>query len=278
MILFDGVFVSKKLMEGKRGVIMGIANDSSIAWGITKELHEQGAEFAFTFPNEAIKKRVSSLSETIQPNAQLVQCDVSQEGSVAKAFEEIGEKWDKIDFVLHSIAFSDRHQLTGRYVDTTRDNFANTMLVSCFSFTEVCLEASKLMKDGGSILALSYLGANRVVPHYNVMGVAKSALESSVRYLAADLGVKQIRVNAISAGAIRTAASSGIGDFYYIMNWNKNNAPLRRNVELDEIGKSGLYMLSDLSSAVTGETHYVDCGYNIIGMKAVDAPDINIEK
>lgn len=257
---------------------MGVANEASIAWAITKQLREQGAEIAFTYPNEAIEKRVKALAETLQPKSLLLECDVAKEGSIAKAFEAVGKEWGTIDFVLHSIAFSDRHQLTGRYINTTRENFLNTMNISCFSLTEVCKEASALMPQGGSILAMTYLGANRVIPHYNVMGVAKAALEASVRYLAADLGPQGIRVNAISAGAIRTAASSGIGDFHYIMNWNKNNAPLRRNVQAEEVGHAGLYMLSDLSSAVTGEVHYVDCGYNITGMKAVDAPDLVLEK
>lgn len=266
------------LMKGKRGVIMGVANDYSIAWGISKELIENGAQLAFTFPSEAIKKRIEALTQTFQPEALILQCDVSDEGTAAKAFSKIAEKWGGFDFVLHSIAFSDKQQLTGSYIDTTRENFSKTMLISCFSFTEICREASKFMINGGSILTLSYLGANRVIPHYNVMGIAKAALEASVKYIAADLGVKNIRVNAISAGALRTAASSGIGDFHYIMNWNKNNSPLRRNVDLQEVSKSGLYMLSDMSSAVTGEVHYVDCGYNIIGMKAIDAPDISLEK
>lgn len=265
-------------MKGKRGVVMGVANDASIAWAITKTLQSEGAQIAFTYPNDAICKRVSTLAESLQSDSLILKCDVSQEGEIARTFKEIQKKWGTIDFVLHSIAFSDRHQLTGRYINTSRENFLNTMNISCFSLTEICKEASILMPQGGSILALTYLGANRVIPHYNVMGVAKSALESSIRYLAADLGPQNIRVNSISAGAIRTAASSGIGDFHYIMNWNKNNAPLRRNVFAEEVGKSGLYMLSDLSSAVTGEVHYVDCGYNIIGMKAVDAPDIVLEK
>ncbi|MDR0632539.1 MAG: SDR family oxidoreductase [Holosporales bacterium] len=265
-------------MEGKRGVIMGVTNESSIGWGIAKELKNHGAEIAFTFPNDAIKKRIDALSDSIQSDTIVAPCDVSKDGAIASTFQEIGAQWGTFDFVLHSIAFSDKNQLTGGYINTTRDNFLNTMLVSCFSFTEICREASKYMKNGGAILTLSYVGANRVIPHYNVMGVAKSALEASVRYLAADLGPSNIRVNAISAGAIRTAASSGIGDFHYIMNWNKNNSPLRRNVEQKEIGKSGLYMLSDLSSAVTGEVHYVDCGYNVVGMKAVDAPDIDVPR
>lgn len=257
---------------------MGVANECSIAWSITKAVHQQGAQLAFTYPSEPIFKRVSSLAATIQSNCPVIECDVSKDGMIEDAFRQIHEQMGTIDFVVHSIAFSDRHQLTGQYSNTTRDNFLNTLNISCYSFTEVCREASKFMPNGGSILALSYLGANRVIPHYNVMGVAKAALETSVKYLAADLGPKKIRVNAISAGAIRTAASSGIGDFHYIMSWNKNNSPLRRNVNGDEVGQSGLYMLSDLSSAVTGEIHYVDCGYNIVGMKAVDVPDIVIEK
>lgn len=268
--------MSRCLMENKRGVIMGVANDASIAWAIAEAVHREGAKIAFTYPNEAILKRVTSLAESIQPDSPIVKCNVSEEGDIRQAFSQIKEQLGEIDFVLHAIAFSDRHQLTGRYVDTTRDNFLKTMEISCFSLTEICKEASGLMPHGGSILALTYLGANRVIPHYNVMGVAKAALESSVRYLAADLGPQNIRVNAISSGTIRTAASSGIGDFHYIMNWNKNNSPLRRNVSVEEVGKAGLYMLSDLSSAVTGDVHYVDCGYNIIGMKAVDAPDLEI--
>ncbi|MDR1907973.1 MAG: SDR family oxidoreductase [Holosporales bacterium] len=265
-------------MKNKRGVVMGVANDASIAWAITEALHKEGAEIAFTYPNDAIHKRITALAETLQPESLILKCDVSQQDDIPNAFRQIKEQWGSIDFVLHAIAFSDRHQLTGRYINTTRENFLNSMNVSCFSLTEICKEASAIMPNGGAILALTYLGANRVIPHYNVMGVAKAALESSVRYLAADLGPQNIRVNAISSGTIRTAASSGIGDFHYIMNWNKNNSPLRRNVSVEEVGKSGLYMLSDLSSAVTGDVHYVDCGYNIIGMKAVDAPDIVIEK
>lgn len=262
------------LMKGKRGVIMGVANDCSIAWAIAQAVREQGAELAFTYPSEPILKRITALAESTGQKSPIVPCDVSQEGAIEAAFSKIHSAFGDIDFVVHSIAFSDRHQLTGQYLNTTRENFLNTLNISCFSFTEVCREATKHMPNGGSILALSYLGANRVIPHYNVMGVAKAALETSVKYLAADLGPKAIRINALSAGALRTAASSGIGDFHYIMNWNKNNAPLRRNVMGSEVGSAGLYMLSDLSSAVTGEIHYVDCGYNIIGMKAVDAPDL----
>jgi enoyl-[acyl-carrier protein] reductase I len=263
-------------MKDKRGVIMGVANDASIAWAVAEVVHKEGARLAFTYPNEAIYKRVSSLRDSLQAECPIIKCDVSEPGDIQQAFSRIKEQWGEIDFVLHAIAFSDRHQLTGRYVDTTRDNFLKTLDISCYSLTEICKEVSAIMPNGGSILALTYLGANRVIPHYNVMGVAKAALESSVRYLAADLGPQNIRVNAISSGTIRTAASSGIGDFHYIMSWNKNNSPLRRNVLPAEVGKSALYMLSDLSSAVTGDVHYVDCGYNIIGMKAVDAPDLII--
>jgi enoyl-[acyl-carrier protein] reductase I len=265
-------------MKNKRGVIMGVANDASIAWSVAKALHREGAEVAFTYPNDAICKRVTSLAGELHSNSLILKCDVSLPDDVPQVFDQLKAQWGDIDFVLHAIAFSDRHQLTGRYVDTTRENFLNTMNISCFSLTEICKAASEIMPRGGAILALTYLGANRVIPHYNVMGVAKAAMESSIRYLAADLGPKNIRVNAISSGTIRTAASSGIGDFHYIMNWNKNNSPLRRNVTVEEVGESGLYMLSDLSSAVTGDIHYVDCGYNIIGMKAVDAPDLVIDK
>lgn len=267
-----------KLMEGKRGVIMGVTNESSIAWGITQELLQHGATLAFTYPSDPIKMRIERLTAQM-PDVPILPCDVSKEGAVAEAFSKLGDLWNgEIDFVLHSIAFSDRHQLTGPYLNTTRDNFLNTMLISCYSMTEICREGSKFMKNGGSFLAMTYFGAERVIPHYNVMGVAKSALESSVRYLAADLGPQNIRVNAISAGALRTAASSGIGDFYYIMNWYRDNSPLRRNVGLSEVGKAGLYLLSPMSSGVTGEVHHVDCGYNIVGMKAVDAPDLELEK
>lgn len=261
-------------MQGKKGLIMGVANDASIAWSIAKSVSDQGARLAFTYPNEAICRRVTALTENMPSCDFITPCDVAQEGDIARTFQKVAETWGSVDFVLHAIAFSDRHQLTGKYVDTTRDNFLTTMNISCYSLTEICREAAPLMTDGGSILALTYVGATRVIPHYNVMGVAKAALESSVRYLAADLGPQRIRVNAISAGAVRTAASSGIGDFHYIMNWYKNNSPLRRNVSVEEVGKAGLYFLSDLSSGVTGEVHFVDCGYNIVGMKAVDAPDL----
>ncbi|MDR2464529.1 MAG: SDR family oxidoreductase [Holosporales bacterium] len=270
--------MSEQLMKNKRGIVMGVANEASIAWAIAKMLHSEGAQMAFTYPNDAIRKRIESLASTINSDSPIIKCDVAQDGDIANAFAEVHKQFCAIDFVLHAIAFSDRSQLTGRYINTTRENFLNTMNISCFSLTDICKEACTIMPCGGSILTLTYLGSNRVIPHYNVMGVAKAALESSVRYLAADLGPQNIRVNAISAGTMRTAASSGIGDFHYIMHWNKNNSPLRRNISADEIGKSGLYMLSDLSSGVTGDIHYVDCGYNIIGMKAVEASDIVIER
>lgn len=265
-------------MQGKKGLVMGVANEASIAWSIAKAVSEQGARLAFTYPNEAICRRVTALAEKLPSCDFITPCDVAQEGSVKQAFQRVSAEWGNLDFVLHAIAFSDRNQLTGQYLDTTRENFLTTMNISCYSLTEICREAAPLMPHGGSILALTYLGASRVIPHYNVMGVAKAALESSVRYLAEDLGPRHIRVNAISAGAIRTAASSGIGDFHYIMNWYKNNSPLRRNVSVEEVGKSGLYFLSDLSSGVTGEVHFVDCGYHVVGMKAIDAPDLSLKE
>lgn len=275
--LRKGKVVLEGMMKGKRGVVMGVANEASIAWSIAKNVVGQGAKITLTYPNDAIYKRVTALSETLPECGPLLKCDVAQEGDIEAVFHELAKTWGGVDFVVHAIAFSDRKQLTGRYVDTTRENFLNTMNISCYSLTEICKAAAPLMPQGGSILALTYVGAIRVIPHYNVMGVAKAALESSVRYLATDLGPQKIRVNAISAGAIRTAASSGIGDFYYIMNWYKENSPLRRNVSVDEVGQSALYLLSDMSSGVTGEVHFVDCGYNIVGMKAVDAPDLTID-
>ncbi|MDN3712133.1 enoyl-ACP reductase FabI [Paracoccus cavernae] len=261
------------LMQGKRGLIMGLANDKSIAWGIAKALADAGAELAFSYHGEALKKRVDPLAAQIGSDF-VVECDVSNEASVAELFEKLGQRWESIDFVVHAIGFSDKDQLRGRYADTTRDNFMMTMDVSVYSFTTVSRHAAALMPNGGSLLTLTYYGAERVMPHYNVMGVAKAALEASVRYLAEDLGKDGIRVNAISAGPIKTLAASGIGDFRYIMKWNELNSPLRRNVSQEEVGKSALYLLSDLGSAVTGETHHVDAGYHVVGMKAVDAPDI----
>jgi enoyl-[acyl-carrier protein] reductase I len=262
------------LMAGKKGLIMGVANDRSIAWGIAKTAHAQGAELAFTFQGDALKKRVEPLAKSLRSDI-LIPCDVADLSSIDSLFEKLQKKWGKLDFVLHAIAYSDKDELKGRYVDTSPENFSQTMMISCYSFTAISQRAAPLMTDGGSLLTLTYLGGERVVPHYNVMGVAKAALESSVRYLAEDLGSDGIRVNALSAGPMKTLASSGIGDFRYILKWNEFNSPLRRNVTLDDVGGAGLYLLSDLSGGVTGETHHVDCGYHIVGMKAVDAPDIS---
>jgi enoyl-[acyl-carrier protein] reductase I len=264
---------AKPLMAGKRGLIMGVANDRSLAWGIAKAAREQGAELAFTFQGEALGKRVRPLAESIGSNL-LVECDVTDETSLDRTFETLARTWPRLDFVVHAIAFSDKEELKGKYVDTTRGNFARTMDISCFSFTDICRRAVPLMSEGGSLLTLTYAGAERVMPHYNVMGVAKAALEASVKYLAVDLGGLNIRVNAISAGPIKTLAASGIGDFRYILKWNQYNAPLRRNVTIEDVGGTGVYFLSNLSSGVTGEVHHVDCGYHVVGMKAVDAPDI----
>ncbi|MFO0985959.1 MAG: enoyl-ACP reductase FabI [Alphaproteobacteria bacterium] len=265
--------MSAPLMAGKKGLIMGVANDRSIAWGIARMAAQHGAELAFTFQGEALERRVRPLAASV--NSPLVlPCDVTDDKSLDATFAAIKEKWGRLDFVVHAIAFSDKEQLKGKYVATTRDNFARTMDISCFSFTDVCRRANALMDKGGSLVTLTYFGAERVMPHYNVMGVAKAALEASVRYLAADLGDRGIRVNAISAGPIKTLAASGIGDFRYILKWNEYNAPLRRNVSLEDVGGSALYLLSDLSGGVTGEVHHVDAGYHIVGMKSIDAPDI----
>jgi len=266
---FDG------LMKGKRGLVMGVANDRSIAWGVAEALHQAGAELAFTYQGEAFKKRVTPLVESMKPAA-VLDCDVTNGASIDAVFDELKAKWGKLDFLVHAIAFSDREQLKGRYVDTTADNFAMTMNISCYSFTAVAQRAEKLMTDGGSMVTLTYYGAEKVMPHYNVMGVAKAALEASVRYMAEDLGKKKIRVNSISAGPIRTLAASGIGDFRYILKWNEFNAPLRRNVTIGEVGNSALFLLSDLGTAVTGECLHVDAGYHVVGMKAEDAPDIAV--
>lgn len=267
-----------KLMNGKRGLIMGVANERSIAWGISQELHKAGAELAFTYQGEALQKRIEPLAKEIGSKL-VMPCDVTNEGSIEETFATIKKTWGSIDFVLHAIAFSDKEELKGKYINTSRDNFAQTMNISCYSFTSVARHAAPLMTNGGgSLLTLTYDGSNRVVPHYNVMGVAKAALEASVRYLAVDLGGQNIRVNSLSAGPIRTLAAAGIGDFRYILKWNEYNSPLKRNVTLEDVGKSGLYLLSDLSSGVTGELHYVDCGYHVVGMKAVDAPDISTVK
>lgn len=268
---------NNSLMHGKRGLIMGVANDKSIAWGISQQLHAQGAELAFTFQGDALKKRVEPLAQSIGSKIMLP-CDVSDEASMDSVFSTLEKEWGGLDFVLHAIGFSDKDELKGKYLSTSRKNFNMTMDISCFSFTAVAQRAVPLMKNGGSLLTLTYGGSQRVMPHYNVMGVAKAALEASVKYLAMDLGPQNIRVNALSAGPIRTLAAAGIGDFRYILKWNEYNSPLRRNVSLEDVGKSGLYLLSDLSTGVTGEIHYVDCGYNVIGMKAVDAPDISVVK
>ncbi|KQV68174.1 enoyl-ACP reductase FabI [Rhizobium sp. Root1220] len=265
------------LMSGKRGVIMGVANNRSIAWGIAKAIHSQGGEIAFTYQGEALKKRVEPLVAEV--NGVLIgHCDVSDESTIDEVFDNVEKLWGKIDFIVHAIGFSDKDELTGRYVDTSPDNFTKTMQISVYSFTSIARRAERLMTDGGAMLTLTYYGAEKVMPNYNVMGVAKAALEASVKYLAVDLGPKNIRVNAISAGPIKTLAASGIGDFRYILKWNEYNAPLRRTVTIEEVGDVGLYLLSDLSRSVTGEVHHADSGYHVIGMKAVDAPDISVIK
>jgi len=268
---FDG------LMKGKKGLVMGVANDRSIAWGVAKALHAAGAELAFSYQGEVFKKRVAPLVETVKPTA-LIDCDVSSQDSIDSAFAELRKHWDSLDFLVHAIGFSDKEQLKGRYVDTTPENFRMTMDISCYSFTAVVQRAEKMMSNGGSLLTLTYYGSEKVMPHYNVMGVAKAALEASVRYMAEDLGKRAIRVNAISAGPIRTLAASGIGDFRYILKWSAYNSPLRRNIRQDEVGNAALFLLSDLGSAVTGENIHVDGGYHIVGMKAEDAPDITVGK
>ena len=267
--------MSNNLLTGKRGLIMGLANDKSIAWGIAKACADAGAEMCFSYQGEALKKRVAPLAAQCGSDF-LVECDVTDMDSVDTVFAEIEKRWGKIDFLVHAIGFSDKAELRGRYVDTSRDNFNMTMDISVYSFTAVAQRAEKLMSDGGSMLTMTYYGAEQVMPHYNVMGVAKAALEASVMYLAEDLGKQNIRVNAISAGPIKTLAASGIGDFRYILKWNELNSPLRRTVTIDDVGKSALYLLSDLSSGVTGENLHVDSGYHVVGMKAVDAPDIDV--
>ena len=264
------------LMKGKKGLIMGVANDRSIAWGIAKAVSEQGAELAFTYQGEALLKRVKPLAETLGSNL-IMPCDVTDESSMDSVFETLKKEWGTLDFVVHAVAYSDKEELKGKYIDTSPENFSLTMNVSVYSFTAVCQRAAVLMQDGGSIITLTYLGAECVIPHYNVMGIAKAALEASVRYLAEDVGKDGIRVNALSAGPIKTLAASGIGDFRYILKWNELNSPLRRNVNLADVSGAGLYLLSDLSSGVTGEVHHVDSGYHIVGMKAVDAPDISTQ-
>lgn len=261
------------LMAGKRGLIMGLANDKSIAWGIAKMVAKHGAELCFSYQGDALLKRVGPLADQLGSDF-LVPCDVSDSDSVDALFKAIEDRWGKIDFVVHAIGFSDKNELRGRYVDTSRSNFAMSMDISVFSFTDVCRRAAPLMTDGGSLLTLTYSGAERVMPHYNVMGVCKAALEASVKYIAEDLGRDGIRCNAISAGTIKTLAASGIGDFRYILKWNEINSPLRRNVTIEDVGGAALYLLSDLGAGTTGEIHHVDAGYNIIGMKNPDAPDM----
>ena len=266
--------MSNNLMAGKRGLIMGLANDKSIAWGIAKACADAGAELAFSYQGDALKKRVDPLAAQLGSEI-VLPCDVSGAASMDALFDSLKEHWGQLDFVVHAIGFSDKNELRGRYVDTSRDNFAMTMDISVYSFTAIMQRAEKMMTDGGSALTLTYYGAEQVMPHYNVMGVAKAALEASVKYLAEDLGKDGIRVNAISAGPIKTLAASGIGDFRYIMKWNEYNSPLRRNVTIDDVGKSALYLLSDLGSGTTGENLHVDAGYHVVGMKAVDAPDMS---
>jgi enoyl-[acyl-carrier protein] reductase I len=260
-------------MQGKRGLIMGLANDRSLAWGIAQAVAEQGAELAFSYQGEALEKRVRPLAEQLGSDL-LVDCDVSEMHALDRTFAALKERWETLDFIVHAIGFSDKNELRGKFVDTSLENFLMTMNISVYSFVAVAQRARAMMRPGGSLLTLTYYGAEKVIPHYNVMGVAKAALETSVKYLAMDLGPEGLRVNAISAGPIKTLAASGIGDFRYIMKWNELNSPLRRNVTIEDVGGAGLYLLSDLASGVTGEVHHVDAGYNVVGMKAEDAPDI----
>ncbi|MBK6802845.1 enoyl-ACP reductase FabI [Novosphingobium sp.] len=261
------------LMQGKRGLIMGLANDKSLAWGIARRLSEHGAELAFSYQGESLEKRVRPLAASLGSDL-LIDCDVSEMGALDAAFAALAERWETLDFVVHAIGFSDKNELRGKYLDTSLENFLMTMNISAYSLVAVARRAAAMMQPGGSILTLSYYGAEKVIPHYNVMGVAKAALETSVKYLANDLGPAGIRINAISAGPIKTLAASGIGDFRYILKWNELNSPLRRNVTIEDVGGAGLYLLSDLASGVTGEIHHVDAGYNVVGMKQEDAPDI----
>jgi enoyl-[acyl-carrier protein] reductase I len=268
--------VKSNIMAGKRGLIMGVANNRSIAWGIARACADHGAELAFTYQGDALKKRVEPLAAEV--NSPLVlPCDVSDMASIDATFDAIKEEWGSLDFVVHAIGFSDKNELSGRYVDTSAENFTKTMFISVYSFTAVAQRAEKMMPNGGSLLTLTYYGAEKWMPHYNVMGVAKAGLEASVRYMAADLGVKNIRVNAISAGPIKTLAASGISDFRYILKWNEYNSPLRRTVTTEEVGDAGMYFLSDLSRGVTGEIHHVDSGYHVVGMKNPDAPDMSVD-
>jgi enoyl-[acyl-carrier protein] reductase I len=265
------------LMRGKRGLIMGVANNRSIAWGVAKACRAQGAELAFTYQGDALRKRVEPLASEVG-GLVVGHCDVTEPATIDAVFDAVKTAWGGLDFLLHAIAFSDKDQLDGRYVDTTAENFSKTLLISCYSFTAVAQRAEKMMPNGGALLTLTYYGAEKWMPHYNVMGIAKAGLEASVRYLAADLGTKNIRVNAISAGPIKTLAAAGIGDFRYILKWNEYNTPLRRNVSAEEVGDTAMYLMSDLSRGVTGEIHHVDAGYHIVGMKHPDAPDITVGK
>ncbi|WP_210247351.1 enoyl-ACP reductase FabI [Blastochloris sulfoviridis] len=265
------------VMKGRRGLVMGVANNRSIAWGIAKSCHAQGAELAFTYQGEALEKRVRPLAAELDA-AVVGHCDVTDPATIDQVFEEVKRVWGGLDFLVHCIAFSDKDELTGRYIETSADNFNKSLFISCYSFTAIAQRAEKLMQSGGAMLTLTYYGAEKWMPHYNVMGVAKAALEASVRYLAADLGPTGIRVNAVSAGPIKTLAASGIGDFRYILKWNELNSPLRRTVTIDEVGDVGMYLVSDLSRGVTGEIHHVDAGYHVVGMKNPDAPDLTLAK
>ncbi len=269
----EAVIPQGNLLKGKRGLIMGLANAKSLAWGISQYAHAQGAELAFTYQGDALKKRVEPLAQSLGSDF-IIHCDVTDEKTLDEVFASIKDKWGSIDFIVHAIAYSDKNQLDGKYYDTTLDNFLMTMNISCYSFTSIARRAAALMNNGGSLITLTYAGGERVMPNYNVMGVAKAALEASVKYLAVDLGNKNIRVNAISAGPVKTLAASGIGDFRYILKWNEYNSPLKRNTTLADLGGAGVYLLSDLSSGTTGEVIHVDSGYHVVGMKAVDAPDI----
>lgn len=265
---------TEQLMSGKRGLIMGVANNLSLAWGIADKLAKHGAKLAFSYQGETLKKRIEPLANSIGSDL-IFPCDVSNKDDLDNLFYKLKQKWQSIDFVVHAIAFSSKEELKGKYINTSKENFLKSMEISCLSFTKVCQSASNIMSNKGSIITLTYYGAEKVMPHYNVMGITKAALEASVRYLAVDLGQKGIRVNAISAGPVKTLASSAIGDFRYILKWNQYNSPLKRNITLEDIGGAGLYLLSDLSSGVTGEIHHVDCGYHVVGMKSIDAPDIS---
>ena len=267
--------VNSNIMNNKIGIVMGVANERSLAWGVTKALSDNGADIILTYQGEALKKRIVPLADKAKAK-DIFECDVSEEESIKSTFDKIHKKYGKIDFIVHAIAYSDKEELKGKYIETTRNNFLQSMDISCYSFTSVANYASKIMNDGGSMLTLSYYGAEKVIPHYNVMGIAKAALEASVMYLAADLGNREIRVNGISAGPVKTLAASGIGDFRYILKWNEYNAPLKRNTNLDDVGGAALFLLSNLSSGTTGEIVHVDSGYHVVGMKSPDAPDISV--